>query len=238
MTLATDFGTADRIIRMAALDAQLIARGQSVSSDLYQEMLNRLNDIINLEQTQGLKLWLYQDTSVTLTAGTALYTFGPTGTVVMVKPLRVIQAYFLDSSDNKTPLFPLSWQEYLNLSNSANTGTISQYLVDKQKDTLNVTFWMVPDVTAATGTVHLLFELQATNPVLLTDNVGFPPEWYIFLRWALASDSASSQPAEVQQRCSTNASLYREALEAWDVEDAPTQFQPDMTRGTASRGFR
>lgn len=238
MTLSSDYPTADRIIRMAAQDAQLVARGQRLSSGLYQEMLNRLNDIINLEQTQGLKLWLYEDYALTLTAGTALYTFGPTGTVVMTKPLRVIQAYFLDINSNVTPLFPISWQEYLNLSNRTNQGSLSQYLVDKQATTLNVTFWMVPDATAATGTAHLLFELQATNPVLLGDNVGFPQEWFIFLRWALASDAASGQPQAIQDLCARNAGTYRETLENWDVEDAPTMFQPDMTRGTAQRGFR
>lgn len=245
MTLATEFGTPDRIIRMAALDAQLVARGQSVNSLLYQELLNRLNDIINVEQTQGAKVFLLQTydlQSPTLAASKATYTFGPGGDVVMSKPLRVEQISYINTistGQDVVPLFPLSWNEYMNLSTRTNTGVPSQYLEDKQSTLLKLTFWLVPDATTvANGYIQILFRTQATNPLLLTDSVAFPQEWFIYLRWALAADASAGQPQAVQQNCQKWLAYYKDQLEGWDVEDAPVYFQPDMARGTANRGFR
>lgn len=237
-TLATEFYTADRVIRMAAQDAKIVASGQELSSERYKELMNRLQDIVNHEQTRGLKLFLYQDTAVTLTAAKATYSFGPSGAdVTMTKPLAVVDGYFLDSSGNSIPIFPISWQEYIQLGDKSASGSITQYLEDKQTSLFKVTFYHVPDTSAATGTVQLLFRLQAPNPLLLNDAVGFPPEWYMFLRWQLASDSAGDAPVEVQNRCLGFAEKYKEDLEGWDVEDASTRFSPDMDRGMGRRNF-
>ena len=228
MTAPANFGTANRIIRMAMEDAGLLQDGDDPTSGQYAKNLQRLNDMVNLWQTQGLKLFLWQDIAITLVAGTGLYTLGPLGTVVMVKPLRVLQAYFLDTAGNKTPLTVLSWDEYLRLSNTTINGSISQYFVDKQKDLLNVYFYNKPDATAALGSVHLLVETQSTQLINLTDAMVFPPEWFIALRWGLADELATGQPASIVARCQQKATMFREALEDWDVEDTSVYFAADV----------
>lgn len=194
--------------------------------------LNLLNDLINYEQTQGLKLWLDQDISIAapiLAAGTALYTIGPTGTVVLAgKPLRVLQGYYVDSSNNRRPIEPpMAREEYYRLSNVTSQGPITSYYVDKQQNTLNVYLWNTPDAEAALGTVHLIVQTQITNMVSLTDAVSFPQEWFLYLQWALAEQLSTGQPVTIINRCEQMAARYRSALEAWDVEDPATRFVPD-----------
>lgn len=226
--------TAGWIIKSAMRSAGLIGRTQEPTSEDYADHLVTLNELVNLWQTQGLKLCLIQDITVTLTAGQAVYTFGPSGTVVMTKPLRVVDAYYSNSQGIRRPILPLSWSDYIRLSQVNQQGPINNYFVDKQATQLSVSFWLVPDATAATGTAHLIIQTQVANFVSLTDTTAFPQEWAIALRWGLADEICTGQPQVIMDRCAARAASYRRALEDWDIEDAPVSFAPNMPQGWGS----
>src|ERR1035437_790692 len=215
------------IISDAMHDAGYLQKGQLPSSEDNVAYMRRLNDIINVKQTKGLKLFLNVDTPVVLTAGVGTYTFGPTGTVVMIKPLRVIEGWYMDANKVSRPLIQIAWNDWNLLGNKEGSGPITQYLVDKKAALLSVRFWLVPDTLAATGGVHLLLQIQATNPVNLTENMRFPQEWRMPLRWGLADDISTGQPQTIMDRCKAKADEYWATLEDFDVEDAPTRFTPD-----------
>jgi len=223
------------IISDAYFDAGLTQEGQSPNSEQIVTGMRKLTDIINLWQTQGLKLWLNVDTTVPLVAGTGTYTFSPTGTVIMPKPPRAIDDYYMDSNGIRRPLIPLSWNDYIRLSQVNRTGQINSYFVNKKQEELSVFFWLIPDATAATGTAHLLLQTQVTNFISVIETMNFPIEWRIALRWGLADELATGQPQAIMDRCQQRAISYRTMLEDWDVEDAPTRFSPD-SRGQYSTG--
>ena len=227
MSLPESYSTVERAIRMAYWDAGLVQEGALPSSDQYANGLLRLNDLLNFWQTQGMRLWTVQDKSITLVAGQGTYTMSPTGGVAMVKPLRVLQAYYLSSDNIRRPLLPLSWDEYLRLGQVTSQGAINSYFVDKQQTALVVKTWLVPDANAATGTLHLLLQTQATNPEMLTADTGLPSEWFLAARWGLADELATGQPAPIVQRCAMKSREFFDALNNWDVEDASTFFAPD-----------
>lgn len=223
------------IISDAYFDAGKIRTGQVPSSEMFATGMRRLNDLINIEMVQGVKLWLAVDTAVPLTAGQAAYTFSSSGDVVMTRPLRVVEAYYLDADDNRRPLVQVAWTDWIKLPQPASTGTITQYFVEKLATQMRVTFWLTPDATEATGEVHLVLQTQATNPISLTETMAFPPEWRSYLRWGLADELATGQPQAIQQKCAQKAAETREILRNWDVEDAPTMFAPDPRGLTRSR---
>lgn len=223
-----------RIIRFAMLDAGLLEQGQNPNSDDLADYFVRLNEMVNLWQTQGLKLWLNTDTSVPLIAGTATYSLGSLG----VKPLRVIQGYYLDSSNNRRPIEGISRDEYTRLSNVSQQGQINSYFVDKQQNTLNVTFWLTPDTDAATGTAHLITQQPVNNPIQLDETVNFPQEWFIALHWGLSAEIVTGQPTAIVNRCETKAAVYRTMLEDWDVEDPATRFTIDQQMSYRTGAFR
>lgn len=238
MTAPVTFHTAQRLIRLAYKDAGLVQDGDEPNGEQYADGLSRLNDMVNLWQTQGLKLFLIHDVAVPLVVGQGSYTMSPTGDVAMTKPLRIIQAYNLDQNSIRRPLVCLSREEYTRLSQVTQTGQLNSYFVDKQADSLIVHFWLVPDAQAATGTAHVITETQASNIISLTDNDGFPVEWAMALRWGLADDLATGQPQAIMQRCEMKAAQYRMMLEDWDVEDASTSFAPDQRGLYATSSFR
>jgi hypothetical protein len=235
MTAPTD-NTPISVIQDAYQDAGLIAEGDSINSEQIVTGLRKLTDLVNLWQTQGIKLWLNVDTTITLVAGTATYTLGPAGSVVMVKPPRVLDAYYRDANGIRRPLVPMAWADYIRLSQITQTGAVNSYFVDKQATQLSVFFWLVPDATAALGTAHLLLQTQVTNPISVTETVNFPVEWRIALRWGLADEICTGQPQAIMDRCQQRALAYRTALEDWDVEDVSVRFAAD-TRGHTG-GFR
>ena len=237
MTAPND-NTPVSIISDAYFDAGLTQEGQAPNSEQLVTGMRKLTDLVNLMQTQGLKLWLNVDTPVTLVAGQGTYTFGPLGTVPMVKPPRVVDAWYADANGIRRPLIPLSWNEYDRLSVINQQGQLNSYFVDKKQSVLSVFFWLIPDAVAATGTAHLLMQNQVTNFINVTETMNFPIEWRIALRWGLADELATGQPQAIMDRCQQRAVQYRMVLEDWDVEDAPTRFTPDSRSGYAAGSFR
>lgn len=230
--------TPNGIIFDAMQDAALLQDGESPTSEQYAKYSRRLLDMIRLWQTQGLKLWLNQDIPVPLTADQAEYTFYPGGDVDMAKPMRVIQGYYL-VDDNRRPLTPLSWNDYLTLSQVTQPGAINSYFVNMQQTQMSVFFWETPDATeAANGVGHVLLQAQVTTFTNLTETINFPDEWRIALRWGLADEISTGQPQAIMDRCSARATTFRTMLEDWDVEQAPTQFTPDTRSAYTGSSFR
>jgi hypothetical protein len=197
--------------------------------------------VVNFEQTQGLKLWVNVDYSITPVVNQGTYLLGPIsagGIGGIDKPLRVIEAYYLDSTGIRRPLIPLSWDDYVRLSQINQSGAVNSYFVNKQQNVLSVFFWLIPDATSATGTFHVLLQEQITGPINLVETMNFPIEWRMFLHWALADDMATGQPQSIMDRCQQRAERYREALENWDVEDASTSFAPDSRGLYSGQRFR
>lgn len=238
MALPSFFHTPGRIIRLALKDAGRLQTGADPSAEVLSDALGRLADLINTYQTQGLKLWLNSILSVPLVASTASYTLGPSGAIITSKPLRAPEGWYVSTDGNRRPLNPLAIRDYYALGNLTTEGAINSYLVDKQQSNLVVRLWPVPDTaTAAGGTVELLIQQQAVAPSNLDEAIAFPVEWYMALRWGLADELATGQPAVIMDRCERKAREYRRLLEDWDVEDASVLIQPSIQMGGSRSRF-
>lgn len=227
------------IIPLAYRDAGKLALGATPSANQYADALDRMNDLINVWQTQGLRLWLETETVVTLVAGQQMYSMYPSGDVAITRPLEVKEASYWDTNSVSRPILPISRQEWTALTSRPTEGSVNQYFVEKLYDRLNLYLWMVPDTTAAAGTVHVVLRNQATNPATISDSTRLPPEWAIALRWGLADELSTGMPEAIVQRCQARAASFFEALNSWDVEQAETYFQPDpRTTMYNGGGFR
>lgn len=233
--------SAELILYDAYLDAKLIGEGDELNSEERAIGLRRLDKLINYLQTKGLKLWLQFDLAIPILADTPAYSLSGIFAAGGLYPKRVIQGYFqyYNSSQNRYPLIPLSWNELLTLGNVGVSGTITQYFVDKQSTDTVVTFWQQPSASVVLlGQPHLLVQNQILNYSVVNNqslSPSFPPEWALTLEWGLAAQICSGQPQEVINRCEKMATFYQTELEDWDVEDASTSFQPDQRAILPSR---
>ena len=153
----------------------------------------------------------------------------------MTKPLRVKEAAYWDSTGSIRPLTLISREEWTRQPGRNRPGAVVQYFVEKLYDRLNINFWNTPDTVAATGTVRVVLANQASLPANLTDDVKFPVEWGLFLQWRLGQELTTGMPQDTVARCDQMTAIYREQVEAFDVEDAPTFFTVDTQGVTGSR---
>lgn len=232
-----DYGTPKRLITYALRDAGKLAFDTEADSAQLLEGMQRLADLLYYHQTRGLKLWLLQDIAVPLLADTRDYSFGPTGDVVMNKPFRVEFGFaYVGTQQNRWPLIPISYEDWTRLSNITQAGNVTQYFVNKQLTTLDVSLWLTPDSTQATqGGVHLIMRTKADHLTNLNEEMLFPPEWYLALRWALADEFASGASVAIQNRCAARAAQFITDLEGFDIEDVPVQIQADMSQAQKGR---
>ena len=230
--------TATAILTKSYQDAGKLARGGTLSADMLADGIDRMNDLINLWQTQGLRLWLESEVTMPLVSGKQMYSFAPAGDVVMSRPLRIKAATYWDSQSNARSLLPISRDEWTRLSNRTIPGSVNQYFVEKLAGQLNLYLWQLPDATAATGTLKVVVQNQAGQVVIGSDTPSFPPEWTLALRWGVADEICTGMPTEVIERCAAKAIGYRSVLDDWDVEDAETYFQPDMRSYGRTGSFR
>lgn len=235
MPFPSSFYTPARIIPLALKDAGLLQQGSTATPEFLEDGLHRMADMIAAWQTQGIKLWLNSILNVTLVAGISTYTLGPGGSLISTKPTRVLAGWARQLSGARYPLNPLSWDGYRSLGNLTSPGAVNSYFVDKQQANLVVSFWNVPDAQGALSVIELLIQRQVNTPTTLSEEIIFPVEWYLALRWGLADEFATGQPEVITARCAAKAREYRQMLEDWDVEDASTSFAPDMSRGRPSR---
>lgn len=227
--------TASQIILLAMLDAGLVPEDVATPTPAQIALyLPRLNEVLNIWQTSGLKLWLQTDLVIPLVAGQAKYSIGTGFGINTTRPTKVIdQGYYVEADgQSQRPISLIGRDSYNSFGSLTNTGAINSYYVDKQRLSLDVYFWQVPDAQATTGSPHLIIQQQASNLVLSSDQIQFPPEWFIGLHWGLAAEICTGQPQSVIDRCETKAAVYKEMLDSWDVEDVSVMFYPD------DRGYR
>jgi|SRR5215831_2915372 len=225
--------TAYGIIGDAMVDVGFLQEGQRPDSEQIANYMRRLNDIINLWQSYGLKLFLQQEYTFPLATGQLGYTFGPESWMdcIVPKPSRILHAFMTNNTSGvRRPLSVLSVDEWERLGQTMNAiGSVNSYMVRKYVSYLHLFLWPAPDAQQASDyAATVLLQVQPSNPVILSDSMFFPQEWRIALRWALAEDICTGQPQAIIDRCTKNAELYRQQLEGWDVEDAPTYFGVDM----------
>lgn len=230
--------TIEGIINDAMHDAGLLGEGEVPNSQQFADCGRRLQDMIQLWMTQGVKLFLNNEINFPIQFGVNLYTLGPSGTVITPRVTQVLEANVVTPQGIRRPLVPLAWEEWMRLSQIEGIlSTISSYFVDKQTDAARFFVWNTPDATEALNTLQLHVRQAAANINALNERSQFPAEWRIALRWGLADEICTGQPNAIMQRCAARASAYREALEGWDVEDAPTTFAMDSRGDYRAGGF-
>lgn len=216
--------TPQKLIRSAMLNARLLQEGDDPTGEDYANYLVRLNDLVALWQTLGIKLWTTSVQTVPLVAGTNSYVVGPGGAVNITKPLLITEAFYQDPGSN-TPrsLIRIAWSDFYALDQTTQ-GSINSFFVDQQQGQFVLWVWQTPTANQVTGTLKILVRTAISQWQSMDDSFTFPPEWSLALQWALAEEICTGQPLPVQQRCQLKAEIYRNELESWDREWTPISF--------------
>lgn len=142
--------------------------GSTPSAEDALAVKRALRGMLRTWAAAGVRLWLDEQQTVTLTAATATYTLSP-------RTLEVRDGYRrLDNND--TPVRVITREEYNRLPNKAAAGDPFLVWPDRQRLQTVVTVYPVPASTQ--GTLSLSTRRQILDVDELGQEVELPPEWY------------------------------------------------------------
>jgi len=222
--------TRDELIKAAFRLIGVGHRGESVPADEMNDAAQALNIMLKAWQADGLQLWKRAEASIMLSAGTSTYTLGPTGSIVMQRPLRILEAVRRDSSNIDVPLNKLSKNEYWGLSDKSSTGTPVSYHYDPQLDNGKLYLWQTPNASAASEyTIEIVYHLPVEDMDSSTNNFDYPVEWLEAIKFGLALRLAPEYGIDTPYQYRLQGQfdeIYDKAL-SWDTENTSVYFQPD-----------
>lgn len=209
-------------------------RGESVDDSDIQDAVEVLQMMIKAYSKKGLKVWQRRTTSLTLVASQASYTLGPTGNLVIGRPIDIIHINRRTiSTGTDVPLLKWTQDEYLRQTPKTQTGIPLGFWYDYQLTNGVLYLWQVPDATAVST-----YNLQITylDPIddmdSGTDDFEFPQEWYEALRYNLAYRMAPEYDVDPVERSQLRKDAEKFLMEAedGDVEMGSIYIAPDNNR--------
>lgn len=217
----------DEIITEALELLGMLEAGESPSANDLTTCGRTLNMMVKGLMAEGVQLWKVSEAELTLVASQSSYTLGAGGDLVIDKPLRILEARRRDSDNIDTPLFSLSRDEYMTLSNKTTTGLPTQYYFQPGRLTSSFTVWPVPDSdVASSDTVMISYYSPIEDFDSASDDPDFPTEWLESLSHMLAlrvapkyEVSINSIPSIVQL-----AAIGKETILSWGQEHESVYF--------------
>lgn len=218
-----------QIINAALRILNVYTEAYTPSSFEMESAAETLNLMIKSWQTDGLQLWTRRTKSVTLVSGTQSYTLGPSGTVVMDRPLRILSATIKQTSTgDEYELTQISRKEYHTLSDKTSSGTPTSFLYDPQLT--NGVLYLWPVINTSGYTAELLYLKPYDDLDEATNDLEFPQEWLEPIKYGLAARLCDeySKPLPERGFLWNKAERMKAEVNSADVESAPTYFYPDM----------
>lgn len=230
---ATYSVTRDQVIKAAMQVCQALGQGEGPTSTDLTDATLYLNIMLKHWDTLGYKNWLYQTITFPCVANQTSYTIGETGgpNVLNARPVRVPQAYTLDSNNIKIQMNPLSKQMFEMLTPLNQQGPANSYFYDPQL--IKGIFYPWPVPTDTSRTWYLVCQRPISDIVNGGDTFDVPQEWYIALVWGLA-DLAKlvwGTPTDVMDRIEKQAANFLNMAADFSEEDASLQFMPRGPNG-------
>lgn len=188
-----------------------------------------LNKIIKYMQKAGMPLWAIKRDTITLVQSTQSYTCGPLGTGLLERPLRILEAFYRDGT-NDIPVEIISRDDYNTLGDKTSEGIPTEIYYDPQLS-LGVLYVYNPaDASSAGNTLHLIYQRPFEDIDSVADEFDFPQEWYFAIEYTLAVDIAMRNGIRQSNIAYLDAKAKEYYFEClwWDVENVSTHFQPDL----------
>lgn len=192
-------------------------------------------DFIGIELDDGTVQWTTingapSGDTVTITAAltgaSAISNVVYAYTTQIVRPLRVIDARRKDTSD--VPIDVVSRNEYFNLPNKTNNGSINQVYYDPQLTTGKLYIW--PTGNTATDKIEIDLMLPIEDFDSSNIDPDFPQEWLLALKWNLASHLGPEYGLDLKRQyyLDGKAEKFLNSVLDFDAEGGSVYFQVDV----------
>ena len=221
----------DDIITAAIRKLGVIAESQTPSAQSITDGATALNMLIAEFRGLGMPLWARKEFSFNPIAGQQVYNLGLTQTPPfnIAYPLHVYQAFRQDSSNATKVYMEVIPNFNLNLYPTSSGGTPVQVSYQPLINYGQLSLWPVPDSTATSSVVNIIYQSPFEYFNASTDTMAFPEEWYNALVYNLASNLAPEWTLPLQDREMLDRLADKHLQRVLDngAEDGSLYVQPD-----------
>lgn len=146
----------------------------------------------------------------------------------LVRPLRILTAFYRQSTGNHTPIRLISKEEYTRFGMPSSTGVPVQAVYDPQSNSGFLSLYPVPQ--EVTGQIYIEFQKPIEDMLASSDDVDFPQEWVEPIIWNLALRLIEyGTPAATVKLIIAMATQTLSQVTGWDQEVASIYIAPDYT---------
>lgn len=149
----------------------VLESGATPTTNEYSDGLVALNAMLGMWRNDGLLCYAQQTESLTLSASTASYTIGPSGTLNTTRPLEILAAWI----EGYPPMRILTAEEYASIL--VKTQTADRPECVHYEPTMSTGTLYVYPVPNATLTLKLLTWVMVADFAATSDTVTLPPGW-------------------------------------------------------------
>jgi len=222
--------TRDSIINGALRKLGVLAEGSSANAAQLLTGTEALNALLKTLTTKGMPLWAIKEYTFSTVAATASYNIGNSQTLATPMPLKVIQAYRIESSGAvNVPLEVKNHYDYNLLPVNASSGEPVDLFYQPFSTYGVIKLWPTP--VDATTTITIIYQRPFEDMVSGTDDLDFPSYWTEAIIYNLAWRLAPEYGASKDERGAIKAEakeLVDEAL-SFGTEEGSVYLMPDWT---------
>jgi hypothetical protein len=175
--------TAREVITFALRKINILAKSQTLTTDLSDDALVELNTMLK-EWMAYPAIWRLKEGYVNLVAATESYSLTP-------RPYRIVDVRYRNSSSTDLPMEEMTKDEYYDLPVKTTAGTPTQWHFDPQQATSTLYVWPVK-ATVTTETFRVTYQRYIDDIDSLDNNIDCTPEWLSTLGYNLAARCADS----------------------------------------------
>lgn len=199
------------------------AIGEDPSAEEAQDGLSALNALMDSLSNSSLLVHARSLDSISVTAGSASITVGPSGGTVTPRPVRVLAESYFEIAGSSYPLELLTLEQYTAIADKASQGLPSALYVQPDMPDVALHLWPVP---AQAITLKLWSDKQLATFPALTTQVSLPPGYERMLAFLLAEEMAPEYQREPSPTVIRKAAAARRALKRTNTE-VPILDMPD-----------
>lgn len=150
----------------------VLPAGKTANATDSADVLVALNAMLDVWRLEKLMVYAFQEESLTLTAGAASKTIGPSGDLVSTRPVGIEEAWVLDGSSLSHPVTPMEESEYAGITNKSQAGDWpSRFLYRGTMPNATIVTWPVANTSR---TMKLLTRVPLAA-MALSDTVSLAP---------------------------------------------------------------
>ena len=221
--------TRDELITAALRKLGVLAEGQTPTAQNLSDGALAVNTLIAALRSIGMPLWARKTYAFNPVANTGMYQIGIGKTFNTPYPLHVLQAYRQDSSNTTKIYMEVIPNFNYNLYPTTSGGTPIQLSYQPFINYGEIRLWPVPDSTATSSTITIVYQAPFEYFNASTDTLSFPEEWYLAVIYKLAVLLAPEWgiPLADRQDLKKEAAEYIEMAKEVGYEDGSLFVQPN-----------